>query len=864
MVKAILLAASILSLGLALPTKAQQKRIYIAPDDHTDYFWAGTDVQYADYFPRALDQYLDQMDATAASPPDQQARWNADGSIWIWTYERSRSSAQLDRLIGRIRDGHLNMPLTTMVSVHGGSPLEVVLRDMYYAGRLERRFGLKFPLAVAMENSTLSLGLGSVYAGSGALYSWKGICAEAGQGYCSNVPGAGTRPHDAYWWTGPDGSRILTKWMSYEAKLPSAIDPHNQGPGGYAEARYAAEAVPFVDTDATFRSRWPYDVIGLFGAGWDDLEYIIPLSDSRNFVNVAAATTTPSRRVIVSNEIDFFQDFAAAYGASLPSQSVSYGNEWDVCVAQFAAKSARVKRAVEQLRAAEAMASIAALADASFTQGRETARDEAFHSMALFFEHNVCGGGPGATTAQRVAFQEQQAGIIEAYTGKLYADATARLAQLIPAVAGTSRVFAYNPLGWSRTDVAEAAAPGTDPLYVVDVATGAQVPAELIGSGAARTVRWLASGLPSLGYKVFELRAGTGGTSYPATATYSNATLASPAYKLTLNGRGAITGLIDLVNGARQVRGSTGYLNDWGSGTGKVTLERNGPVSATIRADITSPIPRTVRVTLYHDLPRIDIVNTLAANWDDVRTFAFGLNIKSPLVRHEEVGAVLRAKLAPAGDYSATDAVYQWLTMGHFADMSAADNSYGVTISNADAYFMKLGNSTLTKFDTTGAKISVLAGGRAASGAVQIGDVHNQGGDTSFRYAFALQPHTAYAQAGAMRMSLEHQNPLVTAAVAGPTGAVLPPASWSLVSVTDPSQFIWSVKPAEEGIGAGLIVRVWNQSTTPTTFAATLGAPYSAATITRATHIETNLPDQTAATTVAGNQIATYRLQVAK
>ena len=64
-------------------------------------------------------------------------------------------------------------------------------------------------------------------------------------------------------------------------------------------------------------------------------------------------------------------------------------------------------------------------------------------------------------------------------------------------------------------------------------------------------------------------------------------------------------------------------------------------------------------------------------------------------MRHEEVGAVLLAKLTTQGGaYSPTNARYDYLTLNHFADMSGSDGT-GMTLSNADAYFMRLGNSTI-------------------------------------------------------------------------------------------------------------------------------------------------------------------------
>src|SRR6185503_840263 len=151
----------------------------------------------------------------------------------------------------------MSVPLTTVVSCYGGMPAEAVLRSMYYAGSVERQYQLRFPLINAMENQTLPLGLGSLFAGAGAKYSWRGICNCA-----TPLPGHfSDREHPLYWWTGPDGSRILMKWY-----------PILSGPktlGGYAEVRHPFEAVRQAES-REFTSRYPYGIVGLFGVGWDD------------------------------------------------------------------------------------------------------------------------------------------------------------------------------------------------------------------------------------------------------------------------------------------------------------------------------------------------------------------------------------------------------------------------------------------------------------------------------------------------------------------------------------------------------------------------------------------------------------------
>ena len=184
----------LMSIAFPIRTQAESKRIYIAPDDHTDYLWTAYEETYRKAFIEMLDYYLDAADATEDNPSHLHSRWNCDGSFWMWIYERHKDPVQFQRLISRIRDGHISVPLNALVSCYGGVPAEAVFRGLYYSGRIERRYNLRFPLAVAMENQTLPYGLGALWAGAGARYSWRGICACATQ-----IPDAGNRKHDIYW-----------------------------------------------------------------------------------------------------------------------------------------------------------------------------------------------------------------------------------------------------------------------------------------------------------------------------------------------------------------------------------------------------------------------------------------------------------------------------------------------------------------------------------------------------------------------------------------------------------------------------------------------------------------------------------------
>src|SRR5262249_27447549 len=159
------------------------------------------------------------------------------------------------------------------------------------------------------------------------------------------------------------------------------------------------------------------------------------------------------RDVIVSNMIDFFQDFQSRYGSSLPSVSVSYGDERELSRAQFSEWTARMKRAVEKLRSAEALATLVSLKNPCFLPGRAAERDQAWMNIGLFWEHNWRGGSTVPITDWRTWIK----GVVvqvENYVNTLYTDSVNALAGMIPRGANP-RFLAFNPLSWTRSDITD-------------------------------------------------------------------------------------------------------------------------------------------------------------------------------------------------------------------------------------------------------------------------------------------------------------------------------------------------------------------------------------------------------------------------
>jgi alpha-mannosidase len=833
-----------LTFSIGLPTglfSQQTKRLYIAIDDHTDYMWTANEADYDSAFVHMLDYYLDQIEATKNNPSDFQARFNTDGSIWLKAYQKHRSPHQFERLIQAIKSGHISSPLNAVIKCFGSQPTEAVIRGMFYAGQLERQYGLRFRMAGGMENNTLPLGLSSLWAGSGAKYSWYGIGGYASQ---MSYEYRENRRNQLYRYTGLDSSSVIMKWYTYQEGV---LIPF----GSYAETRTTFKSTDVVKELATLiprmekmadtvstDSKYPYNAVGNFGYGHDDLEtYLAP-----EFIQVAKNTTTPDRKVRVSILEDFFEDIEKNYPI-LPSETLSYGNEWDLYPASMNETTAKVRRSTEKLRTAEALATIVGLKNPGFDNELKAAKDKAWDSFGLYWEHDWTADSKVAI-AERADWHIRLQQDLENYVDSLQLLGADNLGKMINS-SGQNRFYVFNPLSWERDDYADFEYKGEYPVRVIDLTDNREVPNQLITKGGKSYIRISAAKVPSMGYKVFEIQEGE-----PAqvknSLSSSGEYIANDFFKVRLSPSGAITEIIDLKANNRQlVNASNGkfvnslMVKDLNNGN-KVEVENAGPVSITLKAVSDYPVKHTVRVTLFANSPRIDIQDSIQENFGNVKTWSFDFNLDKPTTRHEELGAILTVKKEDnGGHYSSRQARYDWQTFNHFATLS--EDNYGISISNIDCSFFKLGDSKVYSLDETSPYLQALAGGQVDT-KWEDGNAlgfPNQNGQTDFFYQFALKTHQGdFEPIQEMKFSLEHQNPLFTGKVTGDDNQSNE-MSYSFLSIQHQNVLLWSLKPSEEGIENGVVARFWNMNPKP--LKTDINLKYSIKKAWQTTHIETDL-----------------------
>jgi len=311
------------------------------------------------------------------------------------------------------------------------------------------------------------------------------------------------------------------------------------------------------------------------------------------------------------------------------------------------------------------------------------------------------------------------------------------------------------------------------------------IPSEVIHRNGEKFLQFAAKDIPSVGYKVYALNDSKRKTNVSEVFSYSNNLVETPFYRIKLTNSGVITSLIDKRTG-KEWAGK--YLNYLGSGNihagEEINVECISENCMQLECRSAEPILHACRFTFYRDDPRIDIENTILENFGKPLYWTFQANVGEPEVWHEEVGAIIKAKKASSGGHYANRmARYDHLTLNHFVDVG--NDKEGLTISNSDCLFFRLGESTPEFLDENSSVINILIGGQIDKG---LGII-DQDGDTEFNQHYSILPrYMAFDQLTAMRFAMEHQNPLFAGRVS--VGGELPPDRYSFLETKNMMQNI--------------------------------------------------------------------------
>ena len=194
--------------------------------------WTADADTYNAVFVDMLDYYLRLADETEGNPSPYQSRFNADGSYWLWQYERQKSPAEFDRLMRRVKDGHISAPLNTLVSCYGAQP----------DGSRSARFVLRGASGAALRTCALpcrnrhrepdvaSRASSSLFAGVGGQVHVGEASADCATRLDPKNNWA-ERDREIYWYTRPRRAAPADEVVLRRAALPSAPTLEADEPG---------------------------------------------------------------------------------------------------------------------------------------------------------------------------------------------------------------------------------------------------------------------------------------------------------------------------------------------------------------------------------------------------------------------------------------------------------------------------------------------------------------------------------------------------------------------------------------------------------------------------------------------------------
>jgi len=463
---------------------ARKWTLLLVPNQHLDIGYTDHPSKISELQSRAVDQAL----ALIRQRPE--FRYTLDGSWVFQEYERGRSPDRVRALVREVRRGGIEVPAVYASHFTGFASLENLVRSLYPSRRLSRTHGLPFTVALSTDVPSHTGSWPSVLAASGVDHFVAASDAYRAPFLLEN------RLHERspFLWEGPDGGRVVT-WYSRHyhqgaslfgtpprvesaiVSLPRFLQAYDrQDHSGSTVILYGTqvENVALDPGQASFASRW-------------NERFAFPRLEYATFAEAMAR---------VSRE--------AANPEVLRGDGGPY---WEDGLAANASITALARNTMSRARSAEIFSTVAATSVPGF-QPDIRALSVLWESLLLTDEHtwhaDVSVSDPDSLQSRRQGELRNHRTIDAARAADhLLARSLAALADRIPNPSRTLVVF--NALGWRRDGWVEGDLPKG--FLPVDLGTGEVPPMELLQAGNGfQRIRFLARGVPSVGYRCYTLR----------------------------------------------------------------------------------------------------------------------------------------------------------------------------------------------------------------------------------------------------------------------------------------------------------------------------------------------------------------------
>ena len=439
-----------------------RRRVRLVPPRRWTLYWLSsnhTDVGYTDLQEKCLEVHRRNLDAALArlsAHPDY--RWTAECALQVLSYVENRSPADGDRLVQAIREGKIGFHALFANLLVGLLDHETAARMVWPAGTFAREHGLGFITAQITDVPGQPLTFPTALSASGVRYLVSGPNPERAlpllpksEAHVHRLTGEWMAYPQLYWWEGPDGGRVL-HWRSYHygdgLRFGFDVGPDEMG---RRLSEWLLGNPAFQSTD------WPYDVALLYGAQWDNA--VMDETMIANMEDFNQRYAYP--RIVPGRAEDFLQTLERRYGTRIPVRRGDTGTYWEDGAASTARELAGFRAAQLVARAAD----LAALWDERVESadagrparitGRTEERRQMWRDLLLFGEHTWGAAesvrAPDARqTIEQWAYKRRYLeGAVAAAQNQLSA-ALLRIGR--GTTAGPGRIV-FNAAAWARSDV---------------------------------------------------------------------------------------------------------------------------------------------------------------------------------------------------------------------------------------------------------------------------------------------------------------------------------------------------------------------------------------------------------------------------
>ena len=507
--------------------------IYLVQHAHTDIGYTRPQSEILAEHQRYIDYALDYCDKTDNLPDQAKFRWTCESAWVVKEYLKTRPAAQIVRLKKRIAEGRIEV--TGMFCNMAETSDENLMTDFLRPLQTIEESGI--PVKVVMQDDVNGIAwcMPDFFKNTGVKYLNMGI-NETRSILPFDLP-------TLFWWKAPSGEKLLAfradhymtgNFFGLESK---AIKPEKM-------------LGHLADLDA---KNYPFDKIAIQFSGY--------------FTDNAPPSTAACQLVKEWNEkydfpklkltvvSEFFEYVEKNYADKLPVYQKAWLDWWTDGAGSSSRETAEVRKTQNLKQVDEGLFAMTALNGGALNPGLQAETDHIAEN-AIFYDEHTFGADESIDHpySENTARQWLQKGAYAWEALKmqtlLHEEALARYQPFLKK-ADFPVIHVINSLGWKRSGTVRLfvdfeVLPILKAVKIIDIATGAEVPAQML-SKRAEGAWWEldVKDIPALGVKTLKIEVSEADPAKPALATQTEA-LENQFYKLVIDkNTGAISSLFD-------------------------------------------------------------------------------------------------------------------------------------------------------------------------------------------------------------------------------------------------------------------------------------------------------------------------------